>query len=65
MDLRIGKASFTPSGGVSLTNEGYRSYRLGSGVVVGQFSLTLEGERRSTRSVSSEESARLEGSLRF
>ena len=63
--LSIGKASLTPSAGVSLTNQGYRSYRLGSGVVLGEFSLTLEGERRSTGSVSSEESILLEGSLRF
>ena len=63
--LSVGKASLTPSVGVSLTNQGYRSYRIGSGVVVGQFSLTLEGERRSTGSVSSEESVMLEGSLRF
>ena len=63
--LSLGKASFTPSAGVSLTNEGYRSYRLGSGVIVGQFSLTLEGERRSTRSTSEEESVLLEGSLDF
>ena len=55
--LGIGKALLTPSAGVSLTNQGYRSYRVGSGVVVGEFSLTLEGERRSTRSVSSEESS--------
>ena len=63
--LGIGKALLTPSAGVSLTNQGYRSYRVGSGVVMGEFSLTLEGERRSTRSVSEEESVRLEGSLRF
>ena len=63
--LSLGKASLTPSARVSLTNQGYRSYRVGSGVVVGQFSLTLEGERRSTRSSSEEESVRLEGSLRF
>ena len=63
--LSIGKALLTPSAGVSLTNQGYRSYRVGSGVIVGQFSLTLEGERRSTWSSSEEESVRLEGSLRF
>ena len=40
---RIGKALLTPSAGVSLTNEGYRSYRVGSGVVMGEFSLTLRG----------------------
>ena len=63
--LDIGKASLTPSAGVSLTNQGYRSYRVGSGVIVGEFSLTLEGERQSTRSASEEESLTLEGSLRF
>ena len=63
--LGIGKALFTPSAGVSLTNQGYRSYRVGSGVVMGEFSLTLEGERRSMRSASLEESVTLEGSLRF
>ena len=63
--LSLGKASFTPSAGVSLTNQGYRSYRIGSGVVVGEFSLTLEGERRLTRSSEEEESVMLEGSLRF
>ena len=62
---RIGKTLLTPSVGVSLTNEGYRSYRVGSGVVVGQFSLTLEGERRSMGSASLEESVMLQGSLRF
>ena len=63
--LSLGKASLTPSAGVSLTNQGYRSYRIGSGVVVGEFSLTLEGERRLTRSSEEEESVMLEGSLRF
>ena len=63
--LGIGKALLTPSAGVSLTNQGYRSYRVGSGVIVGEFSLTLEGERRSTRSASEEESLLLEGNLRF
>ena len=63
--LGIGKVLFTPSAKVSLTNQGYRSYRVGSGVVVGEFSLTLEGERRLTRSSEEEESVTLEGSLRF
>ena len=63
--VRLGKASLTPSAAVSFTNEGYRSYRVGSGVVVGGFSLTLEGERRSTGSASLEESLTLKGSLRF
>ena len=30
--LSLGKASLTPSAGVSLTNQGYRSYQVGSGV---------------------------------
>ena len=63
--LHLGKALLTPSAGVSLTNQGYRSYRVRSGVVMDEFSLTLEGERQSTRSASEEESLTLEGSLRF
>ena len=63
--LSLGKASFTPSAGVSLTNQGYRSYRAGSGVVIGRFSLTLEGERRSMGSASLEESILFEGRVRF
>ena len=59
--LSIGEVMASPFFGVVLSDRGYRSYRVGSGVVVGDFSLTFEGERRLTGL----ESLLVEGSLRF